>query len=91
MGTLYGYSMANFERLDGTSSVRRRSQDQDARRFPDTTSVLDLRLRCREIASVDVGRIADLLTRGFPERTREFWLRALKRLSEHSAPAGFPK
>jgi hypothetical protein len=54
-------------------------------------STLDLRLRCREIGSADVGRIADLLTRGFPERTREFWLRALRRLSEHSAPPGFPK
>jgi hypothetical protein len=54
-------------------------------------SSLDLRLRCREIGSADIDRIADLLTRGFPERTREFWLRALSRLSEHSAPPGFPK
>ena len=54
-------------------------------------SSADLRIRCREIGSADVDRIADLLTRGFPERTREFWLRALRRLSEHSAPEGFPQ
>jgi hypothetical protein len=54
-------------------------------------SSADLRIRCREIGSADVDRIADLLTRGFPERTREFWLRALRRLSGHVAPAGFPQ
>jgi hypothetical protein len=54
-------------------------------------SAVELGLRCREICSADVGPIADLLTRGFPERTREFWLRALRRLSEHSVPHGFPK
>ena len=52
---------------------------------------MHLRLRCREIGSADIGRIADLLTRGFPKRTREFWLRALRRLSEHSVPVGFPQ
>src|SRR5690242_14267315 len=54
-------------------------------------SSLELSLRCREIGSADVDRIADLLTRGFPVRSREFWLRALKRLSEHPTPPGFPK
>jgi hypothetical protein len=54
-------------------------------------SSADLHIRCREIGSADVDRIADLLTHGFPERTREFWLRALRRLSEHAAPAGFPQ
>lgn len=54
-------------------------------------SSVDLRIRCREIGSADVDRIADLLTHGFPERTRKFWSRALRRLSEHSTPAGFPQ
>lgn len=51
----------------------------------------ELRLRCREIGSADLDRIADLLTRGFPVRTREFWVRALRRLSKHCTPPGFPK
>lgn len=51
----------------------------------------ELRLRCREIGSADIDRIADLLTRGYPVRNREFWIRALARLSEHPTPAGFPK
>jgi hypothetical protein len=50
-----------------------------------------LRIRCREIGSADVGRIVDLLTHGFRVRTREFWARALRRLSEHPTPPGFPK
>jgi hypothetical protein len=35
----------------------------------------DLRIRCREIGSAGVARIADLLTVIFLERAREFWLR----------------
>jgi hypothetical protein len=54
-------------------------------------SSLELSLRCREIGSADVDRIADLLTRGFPVRNREFWLRALRRLSEHPTPSEFPE
>lgn len=54
-------------------------------------SSLALRIRCREIGSADVDRIVDLLTRGFRVRTREFWARALRRLSEHPTPPGLPK
>jgi hypothetical protein len=50
-----------------------------------------LHIRCREIGSADVDRIVDLLTRGFRGRTREFWVQALRRLSEHPTPPGFPK
>jgi hypothetical protein len=49
------------------------------------------RIRCREITSDDLDGIADLLTRGFGNRARDHWLRALQRLSEHRTPAGFPK
>ncbi|HTW89501.1 MAG TPA: hypothetical protein VMD75_16005 [Candidatus Binataceae bacterium] len=51
------------------------------------------RIRCREIDTADIDGIATLLTIGFSHhhRTREFWMRALKRLSEHSTPPGFPK
>jgi hypothetical protein len=50
-----------------------------------------LRIRCREIGSGDVDRLVDLLTHGFRVRTRDFWVRALRRLSEHCTPSGFPK
>jgi hypothetical protein len=50
-----------------------------------------LQLRCREIAQDDVGAIVTLLHRGFPERTRSYWVRALARLSAHATPPGFPK
>ena len=33
----------------------------------------------------------NLLTTGFPGRTRGYWMHALKRLSEHLTPPGFPK
>lgn len=48
-------------------------------------------IRCREIGTTDIDGIVNLLTSGFRERTRAFWVRALKRLSEHPTPPGFPK
>jgi hypothetical protein len=50
-----------------------------------------LRIRCREIAAPDLDQIADLLRRGFPNRTREFWKRALDQLSEHATTPGLPR
>jgi hypothetical protein len=32
-----------------------------------------------------------LLARGFPNHDRQFWLAALMRLRDRSAPAGYPK
>lgn len=49
------------------------------------------RLRCREIATDDIGAIVSLLHRGFPERGRAYWSCALQRISEHPTPPGFPK
>jgi hypothetical protein len=49
------------------------------------------RIRCREIGTADVERIVNLLTSGFRNRTRGHWVSALKRLSEHPTPPGFPK
>ena len=56
-------------------------------------SSLPPRIQCREIGTADIDGIVDLLTSGFrnPHRTRGFWRRALKRLSEHPTPPGFPK
>ena len=47
--------------------------------------------RCREISDADLGSIAVLLSNGFPNRSRAYWLGALDRLKKHSAPADMPK
>jgi hypothetical protein len=48
-------------------------------------------IRCRQIAEADIPAVATLLSRGFPNRTRQFWLRALARLQGHQPPTGLPK
>ena len=47
----------------------------------------------REINKADIGGVVNLLTTGFrrDHRSRDFWVRALQRLSEHATPEGFPK
>jgi len=48
-------------------------------------------LRCRQIEQADIDAVAALLTRGFPVRTRQFWLHALAQLTRHEPPPGLPK
>lgn len=48
-------------------------------------------LRCRQINEADIGAVATLLSRGFPNHDREFWLRAFKQLTRHEPPPGLPK
>jgi len=48
-------------------------------------------IRCREIGTGDIDGIVNILSIGFPNRTRDFWMRAFMRLSEHATPPGFPK
>ncbi|HTR76930.1 MAG TPA: hypothetical protein VMH39_02430 [Gemmatimonadaceae bacterium] len=48
-------------------------------------------VRCRTIEHADLARVLALLEAGFPERSRERWVLALNRLSEHPTPAGLPK
>jgi hypothetical protein len=48
-------------------------------------------LRCREISEDDIGMIADLLTRGFPVRRRDYWMVALARMAGREVPAGYPR
>jgi hypothetical protein len=48
-------------------------------------------IRCRPILESDIPDVVDLLSRGFPERTRAFWSAGLKRLNDRSAPDGYPK
>jgi len=49
------------------------------------------KVRCRQIVDDDINNAADLLTRGFPVRSRQYWLTALARLKNHPTPAGSPK
>lgn len=46
---------------------------------------------CREIAPADFGELLLLLRKGFPERPRAHYVRALERLGAHNTPPGFPK
>jgi hypothetical protein len=49
------------------------------------------RIRYRQIGIADIDAIVNLLTRGMRIRTRDFWVRAFRRLMEHSTPPEFPK
>jgi hypothetical protein len=48
-------------------------------------------VRCRQIGPADLHPVTDLLTRGFPERSRKYWTKALARLGAHAAPKGLPR
>src|ERR1700689_4216812 len=48
-------------------------------------------IRCSQIGEADIPAVANLLGRGFPNRSRSFWLLALQRLTGHKPPAGLPK
>jgi hypothetical protein len=48
-------------------------------------------IRCRQIDESDVPAVADLLRRGFPNRNRRFWRRALGELTRREPPPGLPK
>lgn len=49
------------------------------------------RIRCRMIADSDAPAVAGLLTRGFPDRTLDYWRRALETLARRDAPEGYPR
>ena len=48
-------------------------------------------VRCRQIVDADVANVAELLKKGYPRRSREYWFRALDRLGKHPTPAAMPK
>jgi hypothetical protein len=48
-------------------------------------------IRCREIGIADLDAIADLLTRGFARRSRDYWIDGLRRSSVREVPEGFPR
>ena len=47
--------------------------------------------RFREIEESDVEAIADLLTRGFVHRSRQYWMLGLRRQGARSLPPGVPR
>jgi hypothetical protein len=49
------------------------------------------KIRCREIGLVDLDAIATLLTRGFANRSRDYWMNGLRRQSVRDVPEGFPR
>src|SRR5689334_11421814 len=48
-------------------------------------------IRCREIAEADIGAVADLLTRGFVGRSRDYWMAGLRRQGARAVPDGYPR
>ena len=49
------------------------------------------KLRCREIADTDIAAVAELLTRGFVGRSRQYWLQGLHRQAVREVPNGYPR
>jgi hypothetical protein len=48
-------------------------------------------IRCRQIDAGDIPAVAELLTRGFPNRSRPFWDRALDQLARREPPPDLPQ
>jgi hypothetical protein len=53
--------------------------------------LLVTRPRFREITESDIDAIADLLTRGFVHRPRQYWIRGLRRQGARDLPTGVPR
>ena len=49
------------------------------------------KIRCREITETDLSAVADLLARGFYWRSRDYWMRGLRRQAERQVPSGYPR
>lgn len=49
------------------------------------------KLRCREITETDIDAVANLLTRGFIGRSREYWLQGLRHQAACEVPNGYPR
>ena len=53
--------------------------------------MLTQKTRCREIAETDLDAVADLLTRGFVGRSRDYWMHGLRRQAARTVPQGYPR
>ena len=58
---------------------------------PLVNTMLAVKPQVREIQESDLEGIADLLTRGFVHRSRDYWMRGLLRQSARSLPEGSPR
>jgi hypothetical protein len=56
-----------------------------------STRMVSPGIRCRQIGEADIAAVAALLTRGFANRNRQFWLHALEQLKRRTPPQGLPK
>ncbi len=52
---------------------------------------LPTKARFREISKDDASAVVDLLTEGFPARSRAYWEHAVALLEDHPTPAGYPR
>jgi hypothetical protein len=48
-------------------------------------------IRCREISEADLDAVAELLTRGFAGRPRDYWMQGLRRQAAREVPDGYPR
>lgn len=53
--------------------------------------MIHTKVRCREITESDAEAVADLLTRGFVGRSRNYWIQGLRRQAFRSVPEGYPR
>lgn len=49
------------------------------------------RIRCRLIREDDIEGVINLLTQGFPGRTRDYWARAMQQLARRETPKPYPR
>ena len=49
------------------------------------------RIRCRPIGDADIEGLIELLSKGFPNRTRGYWARAMQQLARRETPAPYPR
>ena len=83
MGYFCAFAHDPISTVMASLSLRSRNQRLSADRAP--------KVRCREIGPADLAGVAELLASGFPGRSREYWTRALTRLSNRPTPPAFPR
>jgi hypothetical protein len=49
------------------------------------------KIRCREVRESDIDAVADLLTRGFVGRARDYWIQGLRRQAAREVPSGYSR
>jgi hypothetical protein len=53
--------------------------------------VIAQKIRCREISETDLEAVAEILTRGFAGRSRDYWMQGLRRQAVREVPDGYPR